>query len=229
MRPVSADEGSPNQRSDSADQDRSAAPSVLRWLADAEPPPSGPHRAVDLARWHIERALGGDAAVESTRTRMLAFMDAHPDVLERTCVSGHLTSSSLVVDAVASRVLLLHHTKLRRWLQPGGHVDGVGDLVRSALREATEETGIGSLRAASPAIDLDIHRVSSPNEPAHVHLDVRFLIMAPAGAAPVGNHESTELRWVHISELQHYQPDPGLRRLIGRGLHLAELLGPPPP
>ncbi len=160
---------------------------------------------------------------------MLAFIDTHPDALERSCVPGHLTSSALVVDAEAARVLLLHHTKLRRWLQPGGHVEGVGDLVRSALREAAEETGIASLRVASPAIDLDIHRVSPPNEPPHDHLDVRFLIMAPAGVTPVGNHESTDLRWVDPDELETYRPDRGLRRLMRRGLDLAAALGPPPP
>ena len=28
------------------------------------------------------------------------------------------------VEASGRRVLLLHHRKLQRWLQPGGHVDG---------------------------------------------------------------------------------------------------------
>ena len=32
--------------------------------------------------------------------------------------------NDLVVDAAAEKVLLLFHTKLQRWLQPGGHLDG---------------------------------------------------------------------------------------------------------
>ena len=39
------------------------------------------------------------------------------------------------------KVLLLFHTKLKRWLQPGGHADDP-NLARVALREAEEETGI---------------------------------------------------------------------------------------
>ncbi|MFN0029279.1 MAG: NUDIX hydrolase [Acidimicrobiales bacterium] len=216
-------------------------PSMPKWLADPDPDvnrqpgpdptpaASGAGQALDLARWHLGHAVAGDTSIETARSTMLAFLEAHPDALLRTCAPGHLTSSALVVEAETERVLLLHHTKLRRWLQPGGHVDGAGDLARSALREATEETGMASLRVASPAIDLDIHRVSPPHEPPHDHLDVRFLVMAPAGARPIGNHESTDLRWVPIDELDRYEPDIGLRRLARRGLEMARRLGPPPP
>ena len=59
---------------------------------------------------------------------------------DRTTSPGHLTGSALVVDATGTRIVVLLHTKLRRWLQPGGHADGDLDLAAVALREATEET-----------------------------------------------------------------------------------------
>ena len=34
--------------------------------------------------------------------------------------------------------VLLHHKKLNRWLQPGGHADGNGNLFEVALHEASE-------------------------------------------------------------------------------------------
>jgi 8-oxo-dGTP pyrophosphatase MutT (NUDIX family) len=168
---------------------------------------------LDLARRHV--VAGSPAAV---RDRILAFVDAHDDALHRSCAPGHLTGSAMVVDGRRTRALLLHHRKLGRWLQPGGHADGDGDLARVALREATEETGIDGLVLASPLpVDLDVHEVRPPGEAAHLHLDVRYLVIAPDGAEAIGNHESTALRWVPLVDLLDADED-GMRRLAAAAL-----------
>ena len=89
---------------------------------------------------------------------------------------------------------------MQRWLQPGGHADGDGNLARVALREAEEETGIEGLRVLTPAIDLDVHvfHNAADAEPDHLHLDVRHLVVAPPGAVARGNEESEALRWVAV-------------------------------
>jgi 8-oxo-dGTP pyrophosphatase MutT (NUDIX family) len=151
---------------------------------------------------------------DTERDRILDFLGSHPDALHRTCTEGHLTGSALVVDAERDAALLMHHRKLDKWLQMGGHADGDPDLARVALREATEESGIAGLVLAGDGSpdDLDVHEVRPPGEPPHLHLDVRFIVLAPAGAIPEGNHESRELRWVPLAELATW-PEDGLRRL----------------
>ena len=170
---------------------------------------------------HLRTYEAVDAGQASVRATMLAFAADHPDALWRTCEAGHFTGSALVVDAAAEQVLLLFHTKLQRWLQPGGHLDGDANLPASALREASEETGIEGLRVVVPAVDLDIHEVRPPAEAPHLHLDVRFVVLAPAGSTAVGNHESEALRWVSPDELGALGADDGLHRLTARGLELA--------
>jgi 8-oxo-dGTP pyrophosphatase MutT (NUDIX family) len=162
------------------------------------------------------------AHVEAMRQRVLAFCAANDDALTRGNTEAHLTGSALVVDPADGRFVVLHHRKLGRWLQPGGHADGDGDLAAVALREASEETGLADLVVRRPAVDLDIHRVAPPGEPAHLHLDLRFLVVAPAGAAasgpPPGNDESHEVRWVTRDDLDALEADESVERLAERAL-----------
>lgn len=162
-----------------------------------------------------------DGTQGARRDDLAAFVDEHPDALERTCRPGHLTGSALVVHADGERLAVLHHAKLDRWLQPGGHADGDGNLAHVAWREATEETGIVGLVVLRPAIDIDVHEVAPPSEEPHQHLDVRFVVLAPPDAVLVGNDESHDLRWVLLEELAALGADEGLLRLARRGLPVA--------
>jgi len=168
-----------------------------------------------LARTLLTNAVG--AGFEQDRVRILELIDTHEDIAVRTCRPGHLTGSAFVVDPSRNVCLMLFHTKLQRWLQPGGHADGDTNLANVALREATEETGITGLRVVTPAIDVDIHQVDPPKEDAHLHLDVRYLVIAPAGADFSANHESESMRWVTPEELEGYDVDAGLRRMAAAG------------
>lgn len=177
---------------------------------------------LDRAAAAVVGALPGAPDHEAARRQILAFLDAHPDALHRSCAPGHLTGSALVVDPGSERILLLLHAKVQRWLQPGGHADGDGDLAHVALREATEETGIGGLRVVTPAIDLDVHvfRDARGRDPEHLHLDVRHLVLTPPGAEADTNHESDDHAWVRVEELDGYDVDPGTVRMASAGIRL---------
>ncbi len=156
------------------------------------------------------------------RERILEFVRRHPDPFDRRIEQGHLTGSAIVVSASGERVLLLHHRKLERWLQPGGHADPgetTGEAV--ALREAFEEAGLGGLvlhPAAPRPFDVDVHDIPArEGEPAHEHLDLRYLVVAPPGATLSPQLEELHaLRWVGWDEAKLLGPDHGLRRALGK-------------
>ena len=165
-----------------------------------------------------------DAREAAMRARLVAFVAAHPDAFERTLVTGHVTASAWVVDAARTRALLVHHRKLGKWLQPGGHVDGDPDVRGAALREAREESGLTSLRFAGVGIyDLDVHRIPArPGEPAHDHYDVRFALQADPAEPLVANEESHALAWIALGDLPAYGADESVLRLARKTATIAK-------
>lgn len=180
---------------------------------------------LDDAKAAIGAALGTSTESDRAKGQILDFINLHPDALHRTCLEGHLTGSALVVDAERQHLLLMLHSKLEMWLQPGGHADGNGNLSAVALREAKEETGILELQIFNPAVDCDVHEIPAfAGEPKHLHLDVRYLALAPEDASFVGNHESQGLRWFSPGELKAVSADESLMRLAAVGLEIAQTL-----
>ena len=154
--------------------------------------------AVELRAWR-----GGTEGQEALRYAFLAFLDARPDAAcDRSCEPGHLTASALVLDAAGARVLLTLHPRVGRWIQLGGHCEPGDPTVRAAaLREATEESGIPGLVIDPHPLHLDVHPITCSLGLPTRHLDVRYLVRAPAGAVERVSPESTDLRWWPVDAL----------------------------
>jgi 8-oxo-dGTP pyrophosphatase MutT (NUDIX family) len=134
---------------------------------------------------------------------------------------GHLTASAIVVNKERTKTLLVHHAKLDRWLQPGGHFEpGEWQPVEAATREVREETGLGTTWPGPlpRLLDVDVHAIPARrDEPAHLHLDLRYLVLAPRAAQPRRQEEeSADLRYFGWDELGALDLDPGLRRALAK-------------
>lgn len=172
----------------------------------------------------IHRA--GEVREERDRIRMVEFARTHPNPFDRAIPEGHFTGSGLVMSADGSAVLLLHHAKLHRWLQPGGHGEpGETSGETVASREVAEETGLTPrLHPKAPRpFDVDIHKIPARKLDAeHEHLDLRYLFIASpaeplrteAFEGPAVARTERPLRWFDVDEALAMDLDPGLKRMI---------------
>lgn len=166
-----------------------------------------------LSRWDAP-----DPEQDALRHAVLAFVLARPDACARACAPGHVTASALVLDHRGEHVLLTLHPRVGRWLQLGGHCEeSDSDITSAALREATEESGIDGLRIEPEMVALHVHPVTCSLGVPTRHLDLQFLVHAPAGTEFVRSDESLELRWWPLDAMP--RDDPALLALarVARG------------
>lgn len=135
---------------------------------------------------------------ESSKNAMIVFAQSNENCFERFLESGHFTASSWLLNKDGSKALLMHHTKLDRWFQLGGHCDGNPDVLAVAIKEAQEESGIEGISAVNSEIfDVDVHTIPEyKGIPEHTHYDIRFLLQVTSDEEIVQNRESKELRWI---------------------------------
>jgi 8-oxo-dGTP pyrophosphatase MutT (NUDIX family) len=176
---------------------------------------------LDMLRRYEDR-YPSERAVAS---RIRQLVEEHADCFDRACRPGHVTASAWVTTPSRDRFLLVHHRKLDRWLQPGGHADGQSDIPAAALREAAEESGLAALQLANDAasitpLDLDVHVIPARLDKAgqlledeHEHHDVRFLVIASGDLTPQVSDESHAVRWFTAEELREVTQEESVLRM----------------
>lgn len=145
-----------------------------------------------LARLEAHRPVS--SREETSLRQILRLLRWLPRPFDEDADPTHVTASAIVADG-EGHVVLHRHRRLGLWLQPGGHLEPDEEPERAVLREILEETGLrAELWQDSPApLHVDVHEGGR----GHLHLDVRYLVLAPAGTPlrpPVG--ESQEVEWL---------------------------------
>jgi 8-oxo-dGTP pyrophosphatase MutT (NUDIX family) len=172
------------------------------------------HRNIllDLLRKH----KGFDENEAKMLAETIDFVEKYKDCFEREQEIGHVTGSAWIVDKSRSYVLMMHHRKLNKWFQPGGHCDGDNDVLRVAIKEAQEETGVLDIQVVSPEIyDVDVHLIPARKEiEAHYHYDIRFLLEADKNIPLLINEESNDLAWMKLSEVKSHNDSDSIMRMV---------------
>jgi len=125
------------------------------------------------------------------------------------------TASAFVVND-DSEVLLMNHSKLGKWIQPGGHIEGDETPDEAARRETREEVGL-KIKFLEKA---DIESENSQNLPKpfntnlhtisenHMHCDFGFLAKPVEEVESTHRHEHDGQKWFSAEELKDLEEIP---------------------
>ena len=157
-------------------------------------------------REKIEEFIPFNEQEEKDKIQFLEFIDSFGDTLTRDNIFGHFTASAFVVNKERNKMVVVYHIINDGWIYPGGHADGEEDLLKVAVREVEEETGL-KVRV----LDDNIYAINSAPVKghikrgkyvsAHLHLDVIF-IMEADDKIPLKykEDESKGVKWISFSE-----------------------------
>ncbi len=137
-----------------------------------------------------------DDREREARDLILAELERLPAPFSEHADPTHLTASAVVI---GSRGTVLHvHRRTGAWLQPGGHIEEGEWPPDAALRETIEETGLAARHpeGGPVLVHVDVH----PAPRGHVHLDLRYLLLAPDDEPCPATGESPDARWFSWEE-----------------------------
>ncbi len=176
-------------------------------------------RVSDL-RVHLEayEARGPEAKTVAAVLDLLET--AASPLADDNYVPGHVTASAFVIDKGHEMLLMIHHGKLHRWLQPGGHIDPGESALTAAIREVEEETGVVGVPLGSGVFDVDVHDIPAHGgRPPHLHYDVRFLLEATKNQLS-NSAEVNDVRWVPLSDVSDLTTESSVLRPTAKIMRL---------
>jgi hypothetical protein len=174
---------------------------------------------VDNMRIHIPFCGTFPAISErdfSNAQKVCQLIEDHEEAFSRHLSVGHITGSAFVVDKEARSLLMTHHAKLNKWLQLGGHCDGIKDPLFVSKKEAYEESGLKTILSTNDFIfDIDIHPIAArKNEPSHYHYDIRYLFLASQRDLVRPSEESISLKWIEFNKIDKFSDDQSIINMV---------------
>ncbi|MGE5277456.1 MAG: NUDIX hydrolase [Acidobacteriota bacterium] len=167
-----------------------------------------------------------DAGERASLERIRELVRTAVDPFTRAA-RDHVTASAVVASPDGRRFLLVHHRRLDRWLQPGGHVEPEdASVYAAALREAREETGVREFEspAGAAVLDVDVHPIPArADRPEHVHFDLRHLLTTAQEDLSAAPEEVRAARWFSLEEALAAGVDASLGRALRKARRTLEI------
>ena len=159
-----------------------------------------------MLKEQIERYIPYNEQEQMDKEQFLEFINTFDDVLTRNNIFGHFTASAFVVNKERTKMVVVYHIINDGWMYPGGHADGIEDLLSVAVREVEEETGL-----KVKVLDNNIFALNSlptighvkrgKYVSAHTHFDCVYIMEADDKLPLVYREdESKGVKWVDFKD-----------------------------
>lgn len=158
---------------------------------------------------------------ERDRVSMLYFLETAEKPFSRENTAAHMTASAWVVNKDRTKVLMAYHNIYDSWSWLGGHADGEENLLKVALQEVREESGVKTLRPVSEDIysleilTVDGHIKRGQYVSSHLHMNVTYLLEADdTEELSVKADENSGVRWFSPERAVEASTEPWFREHI---------------
>ena len=157
---------------------------------------------------------------EKDKASMLWFMKHSENVFSRDNTIAHFSASSWLVNKERTKVVMVYHNLYNSWAWTGGHADGDEDLLRVAVKEAEEETGLKNVNAVNSDIfSIEIltvngHIKKGSYVSSHLHLNVTYLLEADDKQdLIVKPDENSGVKWFSLEEAITASSEPWMEQI----------------
>ncbi len=172
---------------------------------------------------------------EKDKEVMLAYVKHFDEkqLLTRENEFAHFTGSSLIFNETFDKTLMVYHNIYKSWAWTGGHADSEPSMLKVALSEAKEETGLKNVMplnkgklAAIDILPVWGHVKGENYVASHQHLSFSYILQANEKEhIQFKPDENSGVKWIPINKLDEYVSEPEIlpvyNKIIKRALELA--------
>ena len=149
----------------------------------------------------------GNEQEERDKELILHCLETQKDIFTRDNRLAHMTASAWIVNRERTKVLMVYHNIYNSWSWLGGHADGEQDLLKVAIKEAKEESGIHHVTPVSEQIyslevlTVDGHVKRGAYVSSHLHLNITYLLQAEeTDELRIKADENSNVAWFSLED-----------------------------
>lgn len=146
---------------------------------------------------------------EKDKELFIKWLESGQDVFTRENEVAHFTATSWIVNKTRTKVLMAYHNLFKTFAWLGGHADGETDMLKVAIKEMQEESGVKNYKILSSDIfTLETlcvrgHEKHGKYVPTHLHLNVTYLFEVDEEEhVRIKEDENSAIGWIDVDKIK---------------------------